>query len=331
MATRAAFALRGTPRALTDEEAARRAALQAELDAIEAQYADADEFPDEVDARCGEIEAALDALDNRPLEYDAADIARAGAFVTIDADGALDVRRGYVRPEDEPAATQGEDDQVVSAPDATGTGGDPFGSRVVVIPVGGEPPADEEEADDALRPLSDRLVTELTAHRTLALRDAVARSPGVALLAVLHALCLGAFYHGPSGSCLEISARSATLSHQAPGLADSASARAIEARHEQWRQRLPKAEPDLWGALQALPDDERAALLAHVASLSVNALVESTNRRPAAIAHSHVLAGAAGLDMVTAGWEAVKLSGRVPRPASSKRCVKDVTRPRRNS
>ena len=51
------------------------------------RYEGADELPDEVDARLGEIEAALAAFDNRPLRYDPAEIARAGVFVSIDADG----------------------------------------------------------------------------------------------------------------------------------------------------------------------------------------------------------------------------------------------------
>src|SRR5262249_42862761 len=46
-----------------------------------------------------------------------------------------------------------------------------------------------EEDVDGLKPLSEHLITELTAHRTLALRDALANDPGIALTAVLHALC----------------------------------------------------------------------------------------------------------------------------------------------
>ena len=119
-----------------------------------------------------------------------------------------------------------------------------------VITVGGsgdsaEPEAEAEE-DDGLKPLSERLITELTAHRTLALRDALANDPGTAFAAVLHTLCLGAFYRMSSGTCLEISAKSASFSAQAPGLADSASAKAIEARHQQWAKQLPKDEDDLW-------------------------------------------------------------------------------------
>ena len=46
-----------------------------------------------------------------------------------------------------------------------------------VITLGGQSPELEEEDEaDAIKPLPDRLVTELTAHRTLALRDALARA-----------------------------------------------------------------------------------------------------------------------------------------------------------
>jgi ParB family chromosome partitioning protein len=37
-------------------------------------------------------------------------------------------------------------------------------------------------------------MTELTAHRTLALREVVANDPDAAYLAILHALCLKLFY-----------------------------------------------------------------------------------------------------------------------------------------
>ncbi len=42
--------------------------------------------------------------------------------------------------------------------------------------------------------MPDRLLTELTAHRTLALRHAIGEQPEVAFLAALHALCLKVFY-----------------------------------------------------------------------------------------------------------------------------------------
>ena len=79
--------LAGETAALTEEEQASCEALRAEYDALEAEYAGADELPEEVDRRLGEIEAALEAFDARPVIYDPADIARAGAFVSINPDG----------------------------------------------------------------------------------------------------------------------------------------------------------------------------------------------------------------------------------------------------
>ena len=118
-----------------------------------------------------------------------------------------------------------------------------------------------------------------------------------------------------SGTCLEISAKSASFSAQAPGLADSASAKAIEARHRQWAEQLPKGEDGLWQALMALDDDSQAALFAHCASLSVNAVHEPWNRSPRRLAHADTLARAVNLDMAAAGWNPTvdNYLGRVPK------------------
>jgi ParB family chromosome partitioning protein len=87
---------------LTEEEIATRHALEAELEGLEQQYMDAEEVPEQVDRRLGEIETALEALNDRPVVYDPAEIAFAGAFVSIDRNGSLRIERGYVRSEDEP-------------------------------------------------------------------------------------------------------------------------------------------------------------------------------------------------------------------------------------
>ena len=52
----------------------------------------------------------------------------------------------------------------------------------------------------------------------------------------------------------------------------------------------------------AFDGDDRAALFAHCASLTVNAVHEPWNRRPGRIAHADQLARAVGLDMAAAGW-----------------------------
>ncbi|HEY5210982.1 MAG TPA: hypothetical protein VIJ42_16205 [Stellaceae bacterium] len=97
--------LEGTPTDLTAKEQTTIDALSAEHAKLEVEYENADELPDEVDARLGEIETALAAFDDRPVSYDPAEIARAGVFVSIDADGSLSVDRGYFRPQDEAPVT----------------------------------------------------------------------------------------------------------------------------------------------------------------------------------------------------------------------------------
>ena len=201
------------------------------------------------------------------------------------------------------------------------------GVQRTAISLAGTAADTEDDDEDAARPLPDRLITELTAHRTLALRDALAESPAITFQAVLHNFVLTAFYRfATSGSCLEIGLRTPTFSTQPPGLRESASAKAVEAHHESWRARLPKDEKDLWEALSALDGTAQASLFAHCASFAVNAVYEPANRYNEGRVSAHgvrtrpdqadVLARAVGLDMVHAGWKPTvdNYLGRVTKP-----------------
>ncbi|WP_091918514.1 ParB/RepB/Spo0J family partition protein [Mesorhizobium sp. YR577] len=290
--------LRGERVPLTAEEQASRDALQAEYDRLSEENTDVDELSDEVDERFGELDTALESFDERPLAFDTAEVARAGAFVSIAHDGNLRVERGYIRPEDE-RPVEPELDEADDV-DAAATGDD--GGDSAVVESDAQP--SEREEEDGLSPISDRLMTELTAHRTLALRQALGDQPDVAFLAALHALTLKVFYQYGSDSCLELDLKSIGFGSQAPGLNDSSSAEAIRARHESWANALPRESTDLWDALASWDGDSRMGLFAHVVSLSINAVHEAWNRRPRALAHADRLAQAIGLDMVTAGWRA---------------------------
>jgi ParB family chromosome partitioning protein len=286
---------------LSEEEQAAYDALQQEYGQLEEAYADSpDDLPEEVDARLGEIETALDAFHNRVPAYEPDDIARAGAFVSIDSSGTLKVERGFVRPEDEAPVepVEGEVDGAVSEPVGSG----PSVQRAIEIGGGNTSPVEPPEEEDGLKPIPERLLTELTAHRTLALRDALANDPDTAFLTVLHALALKVFYRFAFETCLEIEVKSASLGTQAPGLGDTAYARAVDERHKRWADQLPCKSEDLWDALVAFDGDSRSALFAHCASLSVNAMHETWNRRPRATAHADRLAETVGLDMAAVGW-----------------------------
>ncbi|WP_072389397.1 ParB/RepB/Spo0J family partition protein [Hyphomicrobium sp. CS1BSMeth3] len=281
---------------MTDEEAATRDTLQAEFDKLEAEYAEAREIPEEVDRRLGEIETAMETLDDRPVVYEPDDVARAGAFVSIDSAGVLRVDRGYVRPEDEPRIKDkdGAEDDEAGRQRLSSSGQDANEEDNAAV--------DEPEEEDGIRPLSDRLMTELTAHRTLALREAVANDPDVALRAALHVLCLKLFYHYGFESCLEIEAKSVLFGHTS-GLADTPAAKAIDARHRAWDEQMPEDTGDLWNTLAELDSDSRQALFAHCVGLSINAVYQPYDRRPKALRHAGRLASAVTLDMAAAGWK----------------------------
>ena len=168
-------------------------------------------------------------------------------------------------------------------------------------------------------------MTELTAERTLALRDKLANTPAVAFQAVLHKFCLDVFSRYFSyGTAMEVSVRSVSFPVQAQGLKDTPAAKAIDARHKAWEERMPKDKADLWDWLTTLTGDEQAALFAHCASFGVNALYEKGDRYGAGasshtveqrIAEADRLAQAVDLDMVQAGWRPTveNYLGRVPK------------------
>lgn len=302
---------------LTDEERATREALRAECDRIEEEYSEADELPDEIDQRLGELEQALEAFERRPVIYDPAEIAIAGVFVSLDSDGSLLVERGYVRPEDEiPVDLEGGEEADADAPAV----------QRAVITIGGQPAEPEEDEDDGLKPLPERLVIELTAHRTVALRNAVAENPRVAVTMLLHKLVSDTFRHTAPTGCLEASVRHIFLPAQSDELKDSESARAVNERHERWGDHVPADDQALWDWLTHLDDGTRMDLLALCVSYGVNALFERPNPHSGSgvsrhgldvrLAQADRLARETGLDMMAAGWRPTvgNYLGRVTKP-----------------
>ncbi|WP_413207959.1 ParB/RepB/Spo0J family partition protein [Rhodospirillum sp. A1_3_36] len=274
------------------------------------------------------------AAPDRPMGYDPEEVARAGVFITLSLSGEVVVDRGFVRPEDEVAPEDGQEDAPEDA-----IGGITLADKVAILHVGadgqtrtldaeallsGSPERDADPEEEALKPLSDRLLGELTAHRTLALRQAVTEHPSVALTLLLHRLVCDAFGFFPSGGCLEAAVRSVPLDRQADDLKDSAPARALAERHEAWRADMPTGEGALWDWLAGLDEASRLALLAHCVSFGVNAVHEKPSPHGCGISSRGLalrlgqadrLARETGLDMVEAGWRptAANYLGRVPK------------------
>ncbi len=289
------------PVELSPQDEAAYAAAQEEYDRLSSEYEDADELPDDVDQRFGELEAEIEHIDAKRHAYDVDDIRRSGVFVVLDHDGGVRIERGFVRPEDEnPEAEEASDGETVNEGVRVNDDGEIIedgedGNHAADLE------AEDENAEEDGKPLSDLLIRDLTAHRTLGLRLALGEQPDMALIAVTHALAAQTFYHAGDAHCLDIRPNSAHLASHADGIEDTAAAKALADRHAGWAGDIPRDVADLWGFIAGLDHASVMALFAHCASQTVNAVKLPWERKPRAHATADKLATALALD-ITTNW-----------------------------
>ncbi|MGM4887531.1 ParB/RepB/Spo0J family partition protein [Tardiphaga sp. 11_C7_N12_6] len=282
---------------LSAEDQAALDAAQAEFDSLTEQHESAEELPDEVDARLGELEAEIERLEAKRQAYDPADITRCGAFVILNHDGTVRVERGFMRAEDEKPGPEtqnlggeGEGGDAVFDGE-TGSNGEAEGDGLG---------AEDEDGDDH-KPLSDILIRDLTAHRTLGLRLALSEQPEVAIVAVTHAFAAQIFYRGADAHVLDIRPVSTMLATHADGIEDTKAGRAWADQHVRWAAQVPRDVSDLRTFVVELDHDSRMALFAHCVALTTDAVRLPSERRPRAVATANRLAEAVSLDMA-AHW-----------------------------
>jgi len=294
---------------LTEEDIAAHDAAQEELERLSAEWEDKNEdLPPDVDKRLAELEAEIESIGGERYAYDPDEIARGGVFVVLNYDGEARIERGFIRPEDEapePEEPEAQDGGTVIDGVRVNRDGeimddgdhDEDGNHVSALET------EDEEAEEDGKPLSESLIRDLTAHRTLALRLALGEQPDMALIAVTHALAAQTFYRGGGDAhCLEIRPISASLGGHADGIEDTAAAKMLADRHAGWASDMPRDLADLWGFIAGLDHASVMALFAHCSAQTVNALKlpwEQNKRHAHATADR--LATAVALDM-TAHW-----------------------------
>jgi ParB family chromosome partitioning protein len=296
---------------LSTEDQAALDAVKGEFDSLTAQHESDEELSDEVDARFGELEAEIERLEAKRVAYDPADIARCGAFVILNHDGTVRIERGFVRTEDEQPEPEtqnvcGEEERGDTA--SENSGASPTGA--------GDKTSDGEDEDvDDHKPLSDILIRNLTAHRTLGLRLALSEQPEVAIVAVTHALSAQIFYRGADTHVVDIRPNSTYLASHADGIEDTKAGKAWQDHHARWAAQMPRDVSGLWTFIAELDHDSCMALFAHCAALTVNAVKLPMERKPRAMATADRLAEAVSLDM-TAHWTPTARTyfGRVTKP-----------------
>ena len=285
-----------TTRAPTPEETQEQERLAERLDEIAVALDGGDD--EALAAEAAAIEQRLAAIEAGLDTFAPEDVALAGAVVWLDRQGTATIDRGLVRREDEAASVPQAAEAGAGTDDAADdTAGQP--ATEVGAPVAGDVATAEPE-EDRPKPLSERLVEDLTAHRTAALRLALAQQPETALVAVIHAVAVRLFSSRSwdPASCLDLQIHEPHLQASSDTLQTSPTVTAFEAARRRWRARLPSGEAELWDWLLAADPATRLELLAFCAGASCDA----TQRRSGipgrgARAHADRLASTLALDL----------------------------------
>lgn len=272
---------------------------QEELDRLTAEYdslieAHGEDPESEIAAQLDALSEEIEKLAEGVSLWQPEDLALAGAIVSIDQGGTVQIERGLLRAEDRPARRS--------------LGGGQAGA-------GNLPSLDT--APDPAAPLSARLIEDLTAERTAALRAMMQDNEAVALAALAHSLALAVFYSPACQveSCLDLRLVSRDLRSSAEHIAESGAAILLASRQAAWEKRLPEDPADLFGWLLAQEKATITRLIVFCAALSVDAVRGKQDRRNCPrLVHADKLGTALGLDMAV-WWEPTKerYLARVPK------------------
>lgn len=270
-------------RDLTDEECRLLASLREREAALDKKI-DALDFEDEeLDAELDDVRGQIEAMEALQSEFSDRQKSKGGAVLTIDHGGQLKIVRGLIAPNERKVKKAVAEDSSSESLDKAAT------------------PAEETE-----RPLSERLVTQLTAHRTAALQALIAQSPRIALVSLLHALVPQIFMPPEDRYRYSAAAKVSLTNNRGLGRdasGDLESSRAwlsLDQSIGHWQAELPGEDEDLFAWLQNLSPTKQLELLAVCVAHSINTV--ELSEVAAGHARAHQLAAAVGLDMAD-WWE----------------------------
>ncbi len=147
---------------------------------------------------------------------------------------------------------------------------------------------------------SEKLMRDLTAHRTAAIQAALVQNPRVALVTLVHRMAETTFgLYGRGDDIVKVTVRQtgdSTLAEHASDYAESPAAVVLGNAETAWGDRLPGSPDALFRWLLTQPQDTLLELLACCTARSVNSIMG----RPAGCHHSDALSEALGVDM--ADW-----------------------------
>jgi ParB family chromosome partitioning protein len=248
------------------------AALQTELDALEAKDADSDgEDEDGSYERIEELQEKIETIEQGLQQPDPRAVKIAGILLTVDHDGRVEITRGLIRAEDKKALKALEKTPSVSTE-------------------GGAAQADEADAGAGL---SGALRLNLSAQFTAGLQARLDASPAVALRALAAALWVGACANYLHRGDFPVMVRGTppNLHSHAENIDAGPASAALTASHAAWEARIGDDE-NVFASVSAWADTDVIALLAHCTALNTDVIGQSGPSEEAV-----ALARAAALDM----------------------------------
>lgn len=254
---------------LTEEQRAKRDELQARADELRARSAEIEETlpedasEDEENAaweQCQELDKEADVLEQQveaiessvPRVVEPAYAKLAGVIVTLDYQGKLEKYEGMIRPEDKKEMQSAEAQRRAEA---------------------GEAPLPTKEK--AVH--SEKLVRQMTGHRTAALQVLMSQQANVALVILLDHLAnqvfmFGRQYRSYSEKVVQIGIEHTDVSREGESVANGRALAKFAEIKMAWEDRLPTKAEDLFDWLSQQEQQTLLDLLAFCTAYTMNAM-----------------------------------------------------------
>jgi ParB family chromosome partitioning protein len=232
-----------------------------------------------------ELDGKLDTARAALLAWTPEQMARTGALLRIDHAGRVVVHRGLIRPADRKAGA------------GQGAGGPGSSSRSGTVEG-----RDEGATEDThQRPeFSEKLMRDLTAHRTAAIQAALTQNPQVALVTLVHRMAETVFgQYGRGNDVVKVTVRLTSdysLAQIATGYENSPAGAILGQAETEWGDRLPGNPEAMFDWLLGQDRETLLDLLAYCTARSIDAVAGRERSRD----QSDAIVEALGIDM--ADW-----------------------------
>lgn len=235
-------------------------ALQDELEAIDDDDTKTWKDAQKVEKQIEDVEQQLEALQELRLDFSEIDKSQFGAVVAL-TDNGIVVHRGMKE------------------------------RTAKASPVGSASASATTQVKPQKAEFPEKLMQDLTSHRTGAIQAAMLDNQRVSLCALAHTLALSAFDYSSIESPLKLSLRQcrSDLERGSNTFIDSKAARLLDAAKEKWKAALPKAKTEWFAWFLAQQHETVVEFIVYATATSVNTITGTMRQDVGTTALSNAL------------------------------------------